>query len=175
MKKLVLSLVIVAVIAVAFGTASSVYAQSTTPQAPVTGSGYGMGTVGRGVRGGMMGQTAGIGTQDGLLHDEMIAVYTDKLGISVDDLNARLSDGETLSQIAISEGLTIDEFIALRTDVRSQVIAAAVADGTLTQDQADWMTTRGVGGTAGGRGMGARGTGLGQYSNPDCPLYQSAQ
>ncbi len=175
MKKLVLSLVIVAVIAVAFGTASSVYAQSTTPQAPANGTGYGYNAGGRGVRGGMMGQNAGSVTQDGLLHDEMIAVYAEKLGISVDDLNARLADGETLSQIAISEGLTIDEFIALRTEVRSQVIAAAVADGTLTQDQADWMLTRGVGGTAGGRGMGARGTGLGQYANPDCPYYQSAQ
>ncbi len=156
MKKLVLSLVIVAVIAVAFGTASSVYAQSTTPQAPANGTGYGYNAGARGVRGGMMGQTAVAGTQDGLLHDEMIAVLSDKLGISVDDLNARLADGETLSQIAISEGLTIDEFIALRTEVRSQVISAAVADGTLTQEQADWMSTRGAGRTAGGRGMDAR-------------------
>jgi len=174
MKKLVLSLVIAAVIVVAFGSASAVYAQSTTPQAPA-GTGYGISAGGRGVRGGMMGQTAGIGTQDGLLHDEMIAVFSDKLGISVDDLNARLADGETMSEIALSEGLTIEEFQTLLTDARSQAISAAVADDTLTQDQADWMSTRGAGRTAGGRGMGARGTGLGQYANPGCPLYQSAQ
>lgn len=175
MKKLVLSLVIAAVIVVAFGSASAVYAQSTTPQAPATGTGYGISAGGRGVRGGMMGQAAGIGTQDGLLHDEMIAVYAEKLGISVDVLNTRLADGETLSAIALSEGLTFEEFQTLMTDARSQAIAAAVADGTLTQDQADWMSTRGAGRTAGGRGMGARGTGLGQYANADCPLYQSAQ
>ena len=172
MKKLALSLAIVAVIAVALGTAGAVYAQSSTPQTPVARNGYGFGMA---ERGGMMGQNAGIGTQDGLLHDDMIAVIAEKLAISVDDLNARLAAGETMSEIAASEGLNVDEFTALMADARSQAISAAVADGTLTQEQADWLSTRGARMSAGGRGMGARGAGLHQYANPDCTYYQTAQ
>lgn len=171
MNKTLLSIVIVAVVAIALGTAGFVYAQASTPQTPVPGSGYGqgmMGMGGRGARGGMMGVNAS-GTQDGFLHDEMIAVYAQKLGISVEDLNARLAKGETMAQIASSKGLTADQFTALMADARSQAIDQAVKNGTLTQAQADWMKQRGAGMTAGGRGM--RGTGMGRNANPDCPYY----
>ena len=159
MNKTLLSIVIVAVVAIALGTAGFVYAQASTPQTPVPGSGYGQG---------MMGVNAS-GTQDGFLHDEMIAVYAQKLGISVEDLNARLAKGETMAQIASSKGLTADQFTALMADARSQAIDQAVKNGTLTQAQADWMKQRGAGMTAGGRGM--RGTGMGRNANPDCPYY----
>lgn len=181
MNKFVLSIVIVAVVAIALGTAGFVYAQSPTPQTPVPGSGYGQGTMdgqgyhggmvnGQGNRGGMsmMNQTAA-GAQDGLLHDEMIAVYAQKLGISVDDLNARLTKGETMAQIASSKGLTADQFTTLMADARSQAIAQAVKDDSLTQAQADWMNQRGAGMAAGGRRM--RGTGQGRNANLDCPYY----
>ena len=170
MKKWTLALVILAVIAVALGTAGSVYAQSATPQPgnPVNGYGYG---AGRGARGGMISGVAG--TQDGLLHDELIAAYSAKLGIPVDDLNTRLAAGETLSQIALSTGLTFEQFSTLVKDVRAEVIAQAVAEGTLTQAQADWMNQHAFGAARGGRGMrgGAAGTGL--YANPACPYLQT--
>jgi hypothetical protein len=189
MKKLVLSVVIVAVIAIALGTAGLVYAQSTT-QTPVPGTGYGSGMMngqgsrggmmnGQGNRGGMMNQNAA-GTQDGLLHDGMTAVFAEKLGISVEDLNARLANGETMAQIASSKGLTADQFSTLMTDARNQAIDQAVKDGTLTQAQADWMKQRGAGqmvggagGMGGGRGM--RGTGQGRNANTDCPYYPQPQ
>ena len=196
MKKLVLSIVIVAVVAIALGTAGLVYAQSSTPQAPVPGSGYGM-MGGQGGRGRMMGgmtlapaSRAGVGgrgaaatgTQDGLIHDEMISAFAEKLGISVEDLNARLANGETMAQIATSKGLTADQFRTLMTDARNQAIDQAVKDGTLTQAQADWMKQRGAGmmtmapgsgAGVGGRGM--RGAGLGRNANPDCPYYDQTQ
>ena len=169
MNKTLLSIVIVAVVAIALGTAGFVYAQAPTPQTPVPGSGYGQGMMGgRGARGGMMNQNA-TGTQDGLLHDEMIAVYAQKLGISVEDLNARLAKGETMAQISSSKGLTADQFTTLMADARSQAIDQAVKDGTLTQAQADWMNQRGGGMANGGRGM--RGNGQGRNANPDCPYY----
>jgi uncharacterized protein YidB (DUF937 family) len=174
-------LVIVAVVAVVLGTAGFVYAQSPTPtpQTPVPGSGYGQGMVngqgyrggmanGQGNRGGMMNQNAA-GMQDGLLHDEMTAVYAQKLGISVEDLNARLAKGETMAQIASSKGLTAEQFTALMADARSQAIDQAVKNGTLTQAQADWMNQRGAGMAAGGRGM--RGAGQGRNANADCPYF----
>jgi hypothetical protein len=184
MNKSVLVIVIVAVVAVVLGTAGLVYAQAPTPQTPVPGTGYGFGmtqapapwagVAGRGARGGMMGQAAVAGTQDGLLHDGMIAVYAQKLGISVDDLNARLAKGETMAQIAYSKGLTAAEFSTLMTDARTQAIDQAVKNGTLTQAQADWMNQRGAG-MMGGRGRGARGTGQGQFANPNCPYYPQTQ
>lgn len=168
MKKLLLGIVMVLVVVAAFGASSSVYAQSSTPQGVGPGNGYGM-MGGQGMRGGMMAST--YGTQTGLLHDEMVVLYAEKLGISIDDLNARLADGETMSQIAISTGLTLDEFRTLMVEVRSLAIDQAVLDGTLTQEQADWMNLRGTGMMGAGRGM--RGSGQGLYLNPDCPYYQT--
>ncbi len=170
MNKIVVIVVLVAVAFVALGATSYVYAQSPTPQAPAPGTGYGM--MGRGVRGGMMGQATVSGNQVGWMHDEMIAVYAQKLGIPVDEVNARLAKGETMAQIAYSKGLTAEQFQALMVDARSQALDQEVKDGTLTQTQADWMKQRGAG-MIGGRGRGMRGAGQGQFANPACPYYQA--
>lgn len=162
MNKFVIGFVIVAV---ALGTAGYVYAQ-----APVPGSGNGPGLLGG--RGGRMGNRAA-GAQTGLLHDEMIPAFAQKLGIPVDELNARLAKGKTMSQIASSKGLTADQFSTLMTDARSQAGDQAVKNGELTQAQADWMKQRGAGIMKGGRGRGARGTGQGQFANTDYPYYQT--
>ena len=175
MNKLVLSIVLVAVLAIALGTAGFVFAQTPTPQAPVpgTGNGYGMMAGRGGMRGGMMNRDAAPADMDGPLHDEMVAVFAQKLGLSVDELNARLAKGETMAQIASTKGLTAEQFTALMSDARSQAIDQAVKDGTLTQAQADWMKQRGAGIAAGGRGM--RGAGQGRNANPDCPYYPQTQ
>jgi uncharacterized protein YidB (DUF937 family) len=126
---------------------------------------------GQGVQG-RMGSQNSVGDQDGILHKGMIAVYAEKLGISVDDLNTRLTNGETMAQIASSKGLTAEQFTTLMSNARSQAVDQAVKDGTLTQAQADWMKQRGTGmSTTGGRGM--RGDGQGQFTNSDCPYYQT--
>lgn len=179
MNKLVISIVVVAFLAIALGTAGFVFAQTPTPQTPVPGSGYGQGIMnGQGYRGGMMngqGNRGGmafqnaVGDQDGLLHDAMITVYAEKLGLSVDELNARLAKGETMAQIATTKGLTADQFSTLMVEARSQAIDQAVKDGTLTQAMADWMKQRGAG-MANSRG-GMRGNGQGRNANPDCPYY----
>ena len=182
MNKFVLSFIVIAVLAIALGTAWFVFAQSPTPLTPLPETGYGPGMTngqgsrfgmmnGQGNRGGRMNQNAA-GTQDGLLHDEMIAVFAEKLGLSVDEINARLAKGETMPQIAYSKGLTADRFQTLMTDARSQAIDQAVKAGTLTQTQADWMKQRGAGQMMGG-GRGMRGANQGQYANPDCPYYQT--
>jgi hypothetical protein len=169
MKKLLLSIVMIAVVAIALGSAGFVYAQTTNPPTPVPGTGYGYGMGGRGMRGGMMNQGQAASTQDGILHDAMISVYAQKFGLTVDELNAHLAKGETMAQIASSKGLTAEEFQTLMTDARSEAIDQAVKAGTLTQAQADWMKQRGAGMANGGRGM--RGTGMGRNANTDCPYY----
>jgi hypothetical protein len=162
MKKFVLVAVLVALVALAgVGVA---YAQSPT-QAPGAGNGY---RAGQGARGPMNG--------DGILHDTMLAVYAERLGISVADLETRLDAGETMAQIALSTGLTVDEFRTLMLDARTQAIQQALEDGVLTQAQADWMLQRGAGQTNArmGNGVGMRGAGQGQYANLNCPYYTQA-
>ena len=165
MKKFTVTIMVVVVVALALGAAGVAYAQSASQG---TGTGTGSGWMGgRGSRGGM--GAGNMGTGDGILHDYMIAAFAEELNIPVADLEARLEQGETMSQIAISTGLTVDEFRTLMVDARSQAIDQAVADGTLTQEQADWMGQRGAGQMGNGRGM--RGSGQGQFANPDCPYY----
>ncbi len=125
---------------------------------------------------------------NGPMHDEMVAAFAAKLGISVEDLNARLANGETMAQIATSKGLTAEQLTTLMADVRAQALDQAVKNGTLTQAQADAMklrggmmgqgqSARGTGtgmgaGRGGMQGQGMRGgmLGQGQLTNPNCPF-----
>ncbi|MCX6054767.1 MAG: hypothetical protein NTZ74_07630 [Chloroflexi bacterium] len=170
MNKILLGSLIVAVLAIGLVSTGVVHAQSNTPSTSTSEVGYGMG--GHGNRGGLMGGGVS-GTQDGLLHDKMIAVFAEKLGITVEDLNTRLANGETLSSIALSQGMTIEQFNTLMVDARNQAIDQAVKDGTLTQTQADWMKNRGNMMGSGTNNMhGANGFG-GQYANGSCPYVQT--
>lgn len=168
MNKFVIIMVIVAVVTLALGTVGVAYAQSPA-QTPGTGVGR---TGGRSSRGGMaVGNTT---TGEGILDDYMTAAYAEELNISVADLEARLDSGETMSQIALSEGLTLEQFRTLMVEVRTQAIDQALNDGVLTQAQADWMKLRGTGQMAGGQmgnGLGMRGSRQGQFTNPDCSYY----
>jgi hypothetical protein len=120
---------------------------------------------GHGSRSGLGGANTSAG--DGILHDYMIAEYAEKLNIPVADLEARLDNGETMAQIALSEGLTFEQFRTLMVEIRTQAIEQALNDGVLTQAQADWMNQRGAGQMAGGQmgnGSGMRGSGQGQFA-----------
>jgi hypothetical protein len=168
MNKFVVTLMVVAVVVFALSAVGVAYAQSPT-QTPGTGTGW-MG--GRGSRSGSAGANTAAG--EGILHDYMIAAYAEKLNIPVADLEARLDSGETMAQIALSEGLTFEQFRTLMIEVRTQAIEQALNDGVLTQAQADWMEQHGAGQMAGGQmgnGRGMRGSGQGQYANPECPYY----
>ncbi len=175
MSKTLLAVVVAAVLVAALGTAGLAYAQTTTPQSPMAGQGYGNGMNGngRGMQGAGRGSNANAtGVGQGILHDAMISYFAEKLGLTVDQINTRLANGEMMAQIAYSTGLTATQFQVLMQDARSQAIDQAVKDGTLTQAQADWMKKRGAG-MVGGRGAGmGRGAGQGQYANPACPYYQ---
>lgn len=168
MNKLLKSLVVLAVVAIAFGSATAVFAQSSTPQGAGPGVGF---TNGRSAKGGG-GMLAANGTspQSGLLHDAMIAFFAEEFDLSVEELNKSVEDGETLAAIALEKGLTFDEFRALMIDARAVALEQAVTDGTLTQEQADWLKTRGAGmGQANGSGGRGRGRGQGGFRTGECP------
>jgi hypothetical protein len=92
----------------------------------------------------------------GILHDYMVEAFADALGVTVDELDARLAAGETLAAIAADLGISAEEFPALWLEARSVALEAAVADGVLTAEQASWMEARML---AGGRRLNGTGAG----------------
>lgn len=91
--------------------------------------------------------SGGRGMHDGSgpLHTFMVTEFAKKLDLNVNDVNTRLAAGETLRDIAISEGVAVEDVPALLQEVRANALDAAVATGVITQEQADWMKSRGFG------------------------------
>jgi hypothetical protein len=165
MNKLVKSLAIIAVVVIALGTASSVFAQTTGPG---TRAGVGIGTRnGRGSGAGLLGEPIRIG-DNGLLHEYFIAAYAEKLDIDAETLESRLEAGETMAEIA---GLSLEDFQILRTEVREIALDLAVEAGAITEEQAEWLASRGnrMSGPGLGQGASMRGKGQGlRYTNGTC-------
>ncbi|MBG7609965.1 MAG: hypothetical protein IZT55_03775 [Anaerolineae bacterium] len=91
------------------------------------------------------------------LHQEEISSYmhaaiADILAISVEELDALHESGETLQTLLEARGLTLEEFGTLKSEARESAVAAALADGVITQEQADLILDR----LANFNGMGAR-------------------
>jgi len=137
MKK-TLSIALVLAAFAGLAVAGVAYAQGPQPTTP--GAGYGA----------MMSQG-----QVGPLHEYMVAAYAEQLSLSVDEINSRLAAGERMYDIALSTGVTAEEFPALMQTVRSAAIEAALADGVITQEQAEWMQAHAFGRGGYGQGMGA--------------------
>ena len=133
MKKIMLSLLVVGIVAVALGTASIVNAQSPTQQ-PFYGQG------GNGRQGNRVSDDLRVVNEP--LHDLMLAAWSTELGLTVDVLDTRIDAGETMAEIAISTGLSIEDFWTLKTEIHTSVAKEALAQGLITQAQADWMCHR---------------------------------
>lgn len=136
MKKTMIVLGVIAVLALSLGAAGMAYAQTVTPPQP-----------GLGGRGPMIGTG-----QTGPLHTYMVNAMAESLGLSVKDLESRLTAGETFYQIALSQGIAADKIPSLMQEVRTKAVEQALADKVITQEQADWMLQH-LGG-ARGRGLG---------------------
>ena len=144
MKKTILIVALVVLALGVFGVGAA-FAQDGTP--PYGGHGPMM-------RNGEMGP----------LHTFMTIEFAKQLDLNVDDVNTRLAAGETMYDIALSAGVTAEEFPAIMTEVRSNALDAAVKANVITQEQADWMKSHSFG--QGGMGNGnCDGTGPqgGQY------------
>ena len=137
MKKTLLIAIVLAAVA---GLAVAGVASAQGPQPTTPGAGVGP----------MMVQG-----QVGPLHKYMLAAMAEALGIPAADLETRLASGETFYQIALAQGIAAEDIPALMQTARSQAIAAALADGVITQAQADWMLSHAFGRGGYGQGMGA--------------------
>jgi hypothetical protein len=168
MKKLMLVSLIVVVAVLVLGTAGYAYAQSSQPNSGNYGQGMmgggwgrqgGRGTMGGGY--GMMGGYDDDGDGYGPMHDYMLQGFADAFGLTVDELQAQLDAGETMYTIAEAQGFTLEQFRELMLQIRTDALNQLVADGTITQEQADWMLSHMSQMGQGGYGPGAGGCPMG--------------
>lgn len=162
MKKLVWMGAVLMVVLLALGAAGFAYAQEPQPTEPVPlGPGYG--------RGGMMGRwNQGAAGSYGPMHEAMVAAMAEALGMTAEELNAELAAGKTMWQVAEAKGLSLEDFQTLMLDARKAALEKLVADGVITQAQADWMLSRmqGMWGRGGGQGGCPMHGGGGRWSAP---------
>jgi hypothetical protein len=105
------------------------------------GQGYGPGMMGGNGRGygrgygpGMMG-----GEGVGFMHDYMVSAFADAVGLTQQQVEELLANGETMVEIATAQGISQDALPALITQVRTAALDQAVAAGVITRAQADLM------------------------------------
>lgn len=141
------SAIAAAVVLVAGVGASVAAAQGQTPPPP-------------GWAGPCQGEAAG-GAGVGILsqyEDVLHAKLADALGMSVSNFEAARDDGQTLYQIAQDQGVDMDAIAQAMADGRQAMIDQALADGVITQSQAEWLSQRGA--------MGQMGQGAGRHGSP---------
>jgi hypothetical protein len=81
----------------------------------------------------------GVGIGGGLYNDssDVCAAVCDLLGITQDELQTMRLDGLSLVEIAANYGVSEEELVAAIMEVKTAYIESLVADGTITQEQAD--------------------------------------
>ena len=106
----------------------------------------------------------GVADGAGPMHEYMQKAMAEAIGLSESAFEARHDAGETFYQIALAEGFTAEEIPALMQAARTNALDAAVKDGVISQEQANWMGSRGF-------GRGGMMGGYGGYGNGNCPMY----
>lgn len=110
----------------------------------------------------MMNHGRGPGEGRGLGDAELEAA-AGVLGMTTDEVQSALQDGQTLQDLADASGVDIEDVHAAiqavhETEMRER-IAQEVADGTMTQEKADWLLEGLDKGFMGGGGPGGFGLG----------------
>jgi|SRR3990172_304914 len=143
MKNIMLVLAGVIIGVVALGVVGFAYAQVQNPPDAQFAQGYGpgmMGGLGRGVMSGYRLGMMGDGNY-GPMHTYMVDSFAAALGLTPEELQTRIDAGESMWQVAQSQGLSDEEISALMLEARGEALQKAVAAGALTQEQANWMIT----------------------------------
>lgn len=130
MKKILIGIGLVGVIALAFGAVNAAFAQDAQLDGP--------GAVGHGPHGPGNGGHFG----DGLLHDYMTQNLADALGITVEEFISRRDSGETFFQIVLELGFDEGEIRTMMLTAHEAAVEQAQADGVITQEQAEQIRQR---------------------------------
>jgi len=72
----------------------------------------------------------------------LLDIVADLTGLSTEAVAERRAAGESIADIAASEGVSSEDVVAAATDARKVALDELVADGTITQAQADEMLER---------------------------------
>ncbi len=155
MKKTMLVLSVLAISVLALSFASPAMAAESFQGGPGNGSAEGLGLKGNNFQG-ELGTGTGVPVKqnlsveqniamDGLLDDIIHENLAIALDITTEEMADRLAAGESVFDIAISLGFDAGSFSEIMTQVRIDALAEAVDLGLLSQDQADWLASRGFG------------------------------
>ncbi len=111
----------------------------------------------------------------GPLHDYMEEALAEKLNLPLATVESEFAAGKTLAQIALDHGIAQADLQAFMLEVRTLALQNAVADGVLTQAQADRMLQMhrggfGYGMMSGGTGYGMMGSGTGPCGGTGIPV-----
>lgn len=140
----------IGVAVIAGGLLAGTALAQTAPPSRLPWGGYGMGSGHMGGYGMMEDNAYGDFDHEGM-HNWMWAtgarsVHTlvwdglaDGLGLTTEDLEAELASGNTLVEIAAARGVSQDELAAALETSMAAGLDQAVADGVVTEEQADWM------------------------------------
>ena len=104
---------------------TTAYAQEGTPPSPIAGQ-----------PGDSRGHGRGLGETE-------LAAAAEALGMTTDEVSTALAGGKTLEDLATTAGVDIADVQAAiqaahETEMRAN-IATGVADGTISQEKADWL------------------------------------
>jgi hypothetical protein len=133
-----LSIAIVAVLALGVLGLGVAFAQDPTPENPFTPGGMMGGWAQQGDWGWMSAMHSWMSSTGGM-HTLVWDSLAEALGLTTDELNAELDGGKTLAEIAEEQGLNPADLAAVLESAHVDGLAQAVADGALTQEQADAM------------------------------------
>ena len=114
----------VAALAGALALSASAFAQSGTPPTPAAGARYAAG-----IRGAWGGPS-----------NSLVAIAAEVLGVDPAELLADLAAGKTIAEVAQAQGVDLDTVVDAVIAPRAEVLRLAVADGRLTQVNADAIT-----------------------------------
>lgn len=78
----------------------------------------------------------------GPLHEYFEQALANELGLTLAEVEAQFAAGKTLWQIALDNGIAEAELPVFMQEVHKVALEAAVADGVITQERADWMLAR---------------------------------
>lgn len=76
------------------------------------------------------------------MHEAMVQAVADATGLSVDEIEARLTAGERLFTIALDAGLDEADYFDLMSETRAAFWAEAVESGWITEERYQWMLER---------------------------------
>jgi hypothetical protein len=83
------------------------------------------------------------------MHDAMVQAVADATGLTVEEIDARIAEGERLFTIALDAGMEEADFIELMAETREAFLAEALENGLISEEQYQWMLDRGSGSSSG--------------------------